>query len=61
MAEGYTFPNPKTPLRNIFETDDAQLGTSIAHISIHPNEREILCSKDNEYFVSEIVKWKNNL
>lgn len=61
VAEGYTFPNPKTPLRIIFETDDAQLGTSIAHISIHPNEREILCSKDNEYFVSEIVKWKNNL
>lgn len=61
VAEGYTFPNPKTPLRIIFETDDAQLGTSIAHISINPNEREILCSKDNEYFVSEIVKWKNNL
>lgn len=61
VAEGYTFPNPKTPLRIIFETDDAQLGTSIAHISIHPNEMEILCSKDNEYFVSEIVKWKNNL
>lgn len=61
VAEGYTFPNPKTPLRIIFETDDAQHGTSIAHISIHPNEREILCSKDNEYFIREIVKWKNNI
>lgn len=61
VAEGYTFPNPKTPIRIIFETDDAQIGTSIAHISIHPNEKEILCSKDNEYFVSEIVKWKNNI
>lgn len=61
VAEGYAFPNPKTPLRIIFETDDAQIGTSVAHISIHPNEREILCSKDNEYFVREIVKWKNNI
>lgn len=61
VAEGYTYPNAKTPIRIIFETDDAQIGTSIAHISIHPNEKEILCSKDNEYFVSEIVKWKNNI
>lgn len=61
VAEGYAFPNPKAPIRIIFETEDAQIGTSIAHISIHPNEKEILCSKDNEYFVSEIVKWKNNI
>lgn len=61
VAEGYTYPTPKTPIRIIFETDDAQIGTSIAHISIHPNEKEILCSKNNEYFISEIVKWKNNI
>lgn len=56
MALGYTFPNSKTPIRVILETDDAQNGTSIAHISIHPTEREILCSMRNKYVIKEITK-----
>lgn len=56
MAISYTYPTPKTPIRVILETDDAQNGTSIAHISIHPTEREILCSMRNKYVIKEITK-----
>lgn len=56
IALGYTYPNPKTPIRVILETDDAQNGTSIAHISIHPGEHEILCSVRNKYLIKEITK-----
>lgn len=73
VATGFTYPRPDRPVRVVFETEDAQYGTSIAHISINSNECEILCSMHNNYTITGIteeegmgytfyvVRLKNNL